>query len=174
MRTICLSGCKKRDTTPISMLLRNPEPLQTSANNISTGKLFNALSTSTWNAPYVNGWNGSDFLLDPYTYLYYHSFFQRNVGSDHQAPRNYTGEYSTDVIAAKSFDFLEDAVESGEPFFMGIAPIAPHSQAGAAGATVLKPFSEPLPAKRHEHLFEGVKIPRSPNFNPNEVRIASL
>jgi N-acetylglucosamine-6-sulfatase len=133
------------------------------------GKLFNALSTSTWNNPYVNGWTGSDFLLDPNTYLYYNATFQRN----HEQPVRYVGNkatgtnYSTDLVRDKAFGFLDDAVEADKPFFLGIAPISPHSEVGEPNAK--SGFTEALPAARHRNLFKGVKVPRSPSFNPNEV-----
>ena len=137
------------------------------------GKLFNALSTTTWNAPFVAGWTGSDFLLDPYTYLYYNATFQRN----HDPPVSYGGNYSTgsnystDVVASKAFGFLDDGVKAGKPFFLGIAPIAPHSEVGEPNAT--SEFTEPLPAARHKDLFESVWVPRSQSFNPDTVRRTS-
>jgi N-acetylglucosamine-6-sulfatase len=140
------------------------------ANTFSVGKLFNALSTSTWNNPFVNGWTGSDFLLDPNTYLYYNATFQRN----HDPPVNYRGNfstgtnYSTDLVASKSFAFLDDAVKADKPFFLGIAPIAPHSEVGEPGVT--SEFSVPLPAPRHKDLFPNVQVPRSASFNPDTVR----
>jgi N-acetylglucosamine-6-sulfatase len=133
------------------------------------GKLFNALSTTTWNNPFVAGWTGSDFLLDPNTYLYYNATFQRN----HDPPVRYVGDktsgtnYSTDLVAAKAFGFLDDAVKADKPFFLGIAPISPHSEVGVPGAKVT--FTEPLPAPRHKDLFEDVEVPRTPGFNPDEV-----
>jgi hypothetical protein len=30
-------------------------------------------------------------------------------------------------------------------------------------------FGEPISAKRHQHLFEDVKVPRTENFNPDRV-----
>ncbi|CZR67236.1 related to arylsulfatase [Phialocephala subalpina] len=136
-------------------------------NTYYVGKLFNALSTTTWNAPFVAGWTGSDFLLDPYTYRYYNATFQRN----HDPPVSYGGNYSTganystDVVASKAFGFLDDGVKDGKPFFLGIAPIAPHSEVGEPNAT--SEFTEPLPAARHKYLFQGVQVPRSQSFNPD-------
>jgi hypothetical protein len=135
------------------------------------GKLFNALSTTTWNNPFVAGWTGSDFLLDPNTYLYYNATFQRN----HDPPINYRGNYSTganystDIVALKAFGFLDDGVKAGKPFFLGIAPITPHSEVGEPSST--SSFTEPLPAPRHKALFDGIDVPRSPSFNPDTVRI---
>ncbi|KAH7628344.1 alkaline-phosphatase-like protein [Sordaria sp. MPI-SDFR-AT-0083] len=150
-----------------------------------TGKLFNAHTVDNYDSPYLAGWNGSDFLLDPYTYSYLNATFQRN----RDAPVSYEGQYSVDVLAEKAYRFLDDAAQNvhkgGRPFFLGIAPIAPHSNvepripSSAAGALHRRPTSEeddieklvsftpPIPAARHAHLFPDVVVPRTPHFNPS-------
>jgi N-acetylglucosamine-6-sulfatase len=142
------------------------------------GKLFNAQSLSTYNKPHAAGWTGSEFLLDPYTYEYLNATLQRN----HDAPVSYEGQYVTDVVAKKSFDFLDDALESGKPFFLTIAPTSPHSNVhfnqdlSSGNKTFTKGTntqSQPVPAERHKHLFRDVQVPRTPNFNPETTSGAS-
>ncbi|KAI2643529.1 Arylsulphatase [Xylaria nigripes] len=133
-----------------------------------TGKLFNAHSIENYNSPYAGGYTASDFLLDPYTYEYYNATFQRN----RDAPRSYEGKYSTDVMAEIAYGFLDDAVRNlqDRPFFLTIAPVGPHSNVvlmETPSITSVPLFTEPLPAKRHEHLFENVTVPRTENFNPD-------
>lgn len=136
-----------------------------------TGKLFNAHTVENYNAPFPAGWNASDFLLDPYTYMYLNASFQRNQ----DAPVSYEGQHSVDVLADKALGFLDEAAGGDRPFFLGIAPVAPHSnvQAGlfespdAGDISTIRAFAPPIPAKRHEHLFADVRIPRTPNFNPD-------
>lgn len=113
------------------------------------------------------GWTGSDFLLDPYTYSYLNSSYQRN----HDPPVSYEGQHSVDVLADKAFGFLNEAVRAGGPFFLAIAPVAPHSNVELTGINNSSDieratFSPPIPAERHAHLFWDVKVPRTPNFNP--------
>lgn len=70
-------------------------------------------------------------------------------------------QYSTDVISNRSTEFLQNALSANKPFFLGIAPIGPHS-------TLLETtmdFSAPISAKRHENLFPDAIVPRTPNFN---------
>ncbi|KAF9889507.1 hypothetical protein FE257_007217 [Aspergillus nanangensis] len=129
-----------------------------------TGKMMNAHSVDTYNSPFIKGFNGSDFLLDPYTYSYYNSTYQRN----HDEPKSYAGQYTTDVITEKGLGFLNDALEGDRPFFLTVAPIAPHSNIDPAvsmsdGPTIME---APISAPRHEHLFKDVKVPRTANFNP--------
>lgn len=152
-----------------------------------TGKLFNAHTVDNYDSPYIAGWNGSDFLLDPYTYSYLNATFQRN----RDPPVNYEDQYSVDVLAEKAYGFLDDAAKNvhggGRPFFLGIAPIAPHSNveprlpssSSGVGTLHRRPTSEeddiekfvsftpPIPAARHAHLFPDVVVPRTPHFNPS-------
>ncbi|KAK7980369.1 hypothetical protein PG989_012826 [Apiospora arundinis] len=133
-------------------------------NTYYTGKLMNGFSTSTYNNPYPKGWTGTDFFLDPNTYVYYNVTMQRNK----DGPRTLTGQYSTDLAANSTLSFLDEALadaSSGaglekKPFFIGVAPIGPHSE------TWKGRFSTPVPANRHKDLFPGLKVPRTPNFNP--------
>ncbi|USW58936.1 Putative sulfatase, alkaline-phosphatase-like, core domain superfamily [Septoria linicola] len=157
-------------------------PLWLQALNYSTyyvGKLFNAQNVDNYASPRAAGWTGSEFLLDPYTYEYLNATFVRN----HEEPVSYEGEYSTDVLASKAFDFLEDALheykDNGKPFFLTIAPTAPHSNVHmntnidgnfTEGSNTQSP---PIPAARHAHLFDDVVVPRMPHFNPSEPQSVS-
>ena len=79
----------------------------------------------------------------------------------------HAGQYSTDLIANRSVEFLGDAITAGKPFFLGITPIGPHAETvlGKTGAV----FKAPVPADRHKDLFPDVKVPRTPSFNPDAV-----
>ncbi|EXJ60406.1 hypothetical protein A1O7_04558 [Cladophialophora yegresii CBS 114405] len=136
-------------------------------NTYYVGKLFNAQSTSNYDKPHAAGWTGSDFLLDPYTYEYYNATFQR----DHNPPVNYQGVYSTDLVAEKALGYLDEALKEDDPFFLTIAPTAPHSNVHIADGVAEQ--SMPRPASRHKHLFKDVKVPRRANFNPDKPSGAS-
>ena len=97
---------------------------------------------------------------------------------------SYEGQYSTDVVSAKADGFLEDALEGrredGKPFFLTVAPTAPHSDVNIKQKVIHGSFSEntnvqspPIPAERHKHLFKDVVVPRTPNFNPDKPGGAS-
>lgn len=90
---------------------------------------------------------------------------------NHEPAKNYPGEYSTDLVAAAALGFLDEAIQASDrPFFLGVAPIAPHSETVVSGAEGAQ-FYPPVPAKRHEHLFPDATVPRRPNFNPNTVSL---
>jgi arylsulfatase A-like enzyme len=105
--------------------------------------------------------------LDPYTYDYMNPAFQRNE----EAPVLHNNTLSTDIIREKSIGFLEDAAQNPDtPFWLTIAPIAPHSDfvidmSGdpPVGITI----SPPVSADRHKDLFANATVPRGPSFNPD-------
>ncbi|KAF2278942.1 arylsulfatase-like protein [Westerdykella ornata] len=132
-----------------------------------TGKLLNAHTVENYASPYVKGFNGSDFLLDPFTYQYLNSTYQRN----RESPVSYEGQHSVDVLAEKAYGFLEDALENEAPFFLTVAPVAPHSNVRIQRLEgdiedIVAEFTEPIPAERHVHVFPDAKVPRTANFNP--------
>ncbi|KAI1452390.1 alkaline-phosphatase-like protein [Annulohypoxylon moriforme] len=145
-------------------------------NTYYTGKLFNAHSVDNYNSPYAAGWTSSDFLLDPFTYSYMNSTYQRN----HDPPVSFEGRHSVDVLAEKALGLLNEAHEARKPFFLGIAPVSPHANLwspafkdGNHSDLEDIDFSAPVPAERHAKLFEGVKVPRTENFNPDKPSGAS-
>ncbi|KAK2612612.1 hypothetical protein QQS21_001384 [Conoideocrella luteorostrata] len=127
-------------------------------NTYYTGKLMNQHGIKTYNTPFAAGWTRSDFLLDPGTYRYLDGIMSLDYGN-YRSIRN---EYSTDVIANRSLEFLKNAIDAGKPFFLGVTPIGPHANTDQHG------FTTPIPADRHKDLFPGVKVPRSPSFNPDK------
>ncbi|KAM0289125.1 hypothetical protein ACHAO9_006345 [Fusarium lateritium] len=127
-----------------------------------TGKLFNSHTINNYNEPFPAGWTGTNFLLDPGTYDYLNPIYQRNQ----EAPVHHKGEHTSDLISKYAHDLLEGAIDSKNPFFVAIAPIAPHSNINVDREPG-SPMTIPIPAERHSHLFEGVKVPRTENFNPD-------
>jgi arylsulfatase A-like enzyme len=134
------------------------------------GKLFNAQTVDNYASPPAAGWTGSEFLLDPYTYEYLNATFTRNGGK----PQSYENQYTTDIIRDKAFAFLDDALsEQQTPFFLTIAPTAPHTNVHIPTNIIDGNFTEhsntqlpPIPASRHAHLFPNITVPRTPHFNP--------
>ncbi|KAI1078756.1 alkaline-phosphatase-like protein [Whalleya microplaca] len=145
-------------------------------NTYYTGKLFNAHTVDNYDSPYAAGWNSSDFLLDPFTYWYMNSTYQRNK----DPPMSFEGRHSVDVLAEKALGLLDEAFDAGNPFFLGVAPVAPHANLWSpafkdgnhSGLEEIE-FTAPIPAERHASLFKGVRVPRTANFNPDKPSGAS-
>lgn len=130
-------------------------------NTYYVGKLWNFHNVDNYDDPFVRGYNGSDFLLDPYTYRYWEPVTTHNG----EPPVNYAGKYSTDLVSDFSDKFLDEALSHKEPWFLTVAPIAPHSNAVFDEYTNQSYFNAPKAAPRHEHLFHDYKIPRDSSFN---------
>jgi arylsulfatase A-like enzyme len=129
-------------------------------NTYYVGKLWNQHTVSNYHSPYAQGFNGSEFLLDPNTYQFFNATLTRNG----EAPVNYNGLYSPDVTAEKAYGFLYEALSQPEPWFLVHAPIAPHGDFRFEDGEIK--MAMPGYAERHAHLFQEYKIPRSENFNP--------
>ncbi|KNG47452.1 glutathione s-transferase [Stemphylium lycopersici] len=86
-------------------------------------ELWNHYSVDNYDEPFASGCNGSGFVLDPHTYEYYNAYMSQNGGF----PTSYKGQYSPDVTAEKAYGFLGEATKYHEPWFLTVAPIAPHS-----------------------------------------------
>ncbi|KAF3025113.1 hypothetical protein E8E14_014624 [Neopestalotiopsis sp. 37M] len=128
---------------------------------------MNGHSTSTYDSPFASGWTNNTFFVDPGTYVYYNVTSQR----DKEVPVSRPGEYSTDIVANQTLSYLESAIASGKPFFIGAAPIGPHAQVENGPNGFI--FDKPVPANRHENKFPNIKAPRTPNFNPDMATAAS-
>lgn len=137
-------------------------------NTYYTGKLFNAHTVDNYDKPHVAGFTESDFLLDPFTYDYLNSTYQRN----HDPPVSYEGRHTTEVITEKALGLLDHALEGDQPFFLAVAPIAPHSNVNSSAFKSGMLMTEPVPLDRHKHLFPDAKVPRTGSFNSDEVRIS--
>ncbi|CAI7597267.1 unnamed protein product [Penicillium viridicatum] len=130
-------------------------------NTYYVGKMWNAHTEDNYNAPYVRGFNGSDFLLDPYTYRYWYARMTRNGA----APVKYDGKYSTDVISEKAEGFIDEAVKHEQPWMLTVAPNAPHSNGSHDSTRNANWFGEPEFAPRHADLFKDLQAPRDESFN---------
>lgn len=130
-------------------------------NTYYVGKLWNAHTEKNYNSPYAKGFNGSDFLLDPWTYRYYHARMTRNGNK----PVAYDGQYSTEVIAKKARGFLDEALSHDRPWMLTVAPNGPHANGSHDPTRNANWFGEPEYLPRHADLFKDYKLPRDKSFN---------
>jgi arylsulfatase A-like enzyme len=68
---------------------------------------------------------------------------------------NDTEDYFTDVLTRKATDFVRRVTADSQPFFLYLAPAAPHEPA--------------IPATRHQGAFADEEAPRSPSFDEEDV-----
>ena len=99
-------------------------PTWISAAGISTyylGKFMNGFGIKNLNKPAPPaGWTNSSFLVDPWTYNYYHSHWTNGENNDEIS--KFKGIHTTDVIHQKALDYIDQAVAAKDQFFMMVAP----------------------------------------------------
>ncbi|MCJ7520331.1 MAG: sulfatase, partial [Anaerolineaceae bacterium] len=129
------------------------------------GKYLNGYPLKTDPLYIPAGWNEwySPMKGDPYSEYNY----TLNENGNSVVYGNKPNDYGTDVYVSKTVDFIKRSAQDGKPFFIYLAPYAPHV-----------PFT---PAPRHANLFPNLKAPRTPNYNeadisdkPAYIRVRSL
>ncbi|KAJ3043617.1 hypothetical protein HDV00_004718 [Rhizophlyctis rosea] len=111
------------------------------------------------------GWNVFDALVNPWIYDFYHPVFSRNGGE----AKHYKGVHQVDVIAGKALNIIEEATQADEPFFLYLAPSAPHTTVAFGEDETDVHMTPAEPAKRHKDLFPNAIVPRTPNYNTANV-----
>jgi arylsulfatase A-like enzyme len=111
------------------------------------------------------GWDDWHGGVDPSTYGYYghtinHNGRLKTYGDDPE-------DYSTDVYAGLADRAIRTAKRSGKPFFLSVAPLAPHTVATESSARV--EGLPAVPAPRHANRFANATMPRYPNFNEADI-----
>jgi len=117
------------------------------------GKYVNAYPAGAENTHVPPGWDEWDVPIGGAAYNEFNYTLNQNgtlIKHGH-AP----DDYLTDVMTGRARELIRGAAADRVPFFLYLAPYAPH-----------KPFT---PAPRHAQLFPGVKAPRTPFFNEADV-----
>jgi N-acetylglucosamine-6-sulfatase len=86
--------------------------------------------------------------------------------NDDGALRRYGNEpsdYLTDVLAGKAAEFIRASAPSRSPFFLTVAPLAPHKEKNPPGS------HNPRAAPRHQGSLRGTEFDRAPSFNERDV-----
>jgi N-acetylglucosamine-6-sulfatase len=73
--------------------------------------------------------------------------------------------YQTDVYRAKALDYINRKVAGG-PFFLSVATLAPHQEAGFAANNGNR---NPRPAPRHRGTFGDRALPKPPSYDEVDV-----
>lgn len=122
---------------------------------------------------YLNGYTGPKFprgwsrwfgLSDPSTYLMYG--YTVVVNGKKVRYGQSQADYQTDVLAARAEAILRDFARRNRPFFLSVAPLAPHTErSDEAGKG-----TPPRPAPRHLGRFADEPMPEKASFDEADVR----
>lgn len=130
---------------------------------IHIGKYVNdyGLTNPTAVPPGWDDWHGT---IDPSTYKYYNTTFNDNgvLHTYGTAP----SDYSVDVDARKANTAIRTAKKKGKPFFLNLAPIAPHTYESGDAVAEGTPA---IPAPRHMDEYANAPLPRLPDFNEVDI-----
>jgi arylsulfatase A-like enzyme len=117
------------------------------------GKYLNYYPLKTDPLHIPPGWNDWYSPVKGYAYNEYN--YTLNENGQQVAYGHTAKDYGTDVYVGKTVDFIQRSAKDGKPFFVYLAPYAPHA-----------PYT---PAPRHANLFPDLKAPRTPNYNEEDV-----
>ena len=112
------------------------------------GKYLNGYPMTTYVPPGWDEWYAVAGGVNFFNYSLNENGQLVRYGSDPEA-------YLTDVLSDKAADFIRRTAPSAQPFFMYVAPYAPHQPA--------------TPAPRYAETFVGVEAPRTLSFNESDV-----
>ena len=111
------------------------------------------------------GWSDWHGGVDPSTYDYY-GYTLNNNGKLRTYGRT-PSDYSTDVYGALAERAIHTAAGKDKPFFLSLAPNAPHTVAVETRARV--EGTPALPAPRHADVYADAFLPRYPNFDEADL-----
>jgi arylsulfatase A-like enzyme len=118
------------------------------------GKYMNgypAAAAPDYVAPGWDAWHAqlTDLSADHYVNYWLNENGTVNAFGAHES------DYETDVLADRAVGFIEKSVAEHKPFFLYLAPDAPHLPA--------------IPAARHATQMAGYSMPATPSFNEADV-----
>jgi arylsulfatase A-like enzyme len=111
------------------------------------------------------GWDDWYGGVDPTTYDYYGMTINHN-GTLRTYGRT-PADYSTDVYTGLAETAIRTATRRGKPFFMSLAPNAPHTVAKDARARV--EGTPAVPPPRYASVFANRPMPMYPNFHEADL-----
>jgi len=116
------------------------------------GKYMNQYPQKVKNPTHVPpGWNEWQGVFFPENYYEY----QVNENGKVVYYGAEEADYLTDVLRQKTATFIGQKASDPRPFFLYLAPFSPHAPA--------------RPAPRHDEELPGVRAPRPPSFNEEDV-----
>ncbi len=119
------------------------------------GKYLNGYAFPRDDSTYIPpGW---DFWVAGVDHDAYNNFnYALNVNGEVVNHGSDERDYLTDVLTAHALHFLDTTAVLDRPFFLYLAPYAPHAPS--------------TPAPRHQGMFTGETAPRGPAFNERNIQ----
>ncbi|MFL5846240.1 MAG: sulfatase [Solirubrobacteraceae bacterium] len=112
-----------------------------------------------------NGWTDYMGGVDPSTYDYYG--YTLNINGKLKTYGRDPKDYSTDVYAGLASSAIHRSVKLHKPFFLNVAPNAPHTVSVASSARM--EGTPAVPAPRDANVFANTPLPNWPNFDEADI-----
>lgn len=125
------------------------------------GKYLNGFSAADGIPPGWNLWNG--IADDEGSYSYY-NYTINNNGVPHRYGKTPI-DYKTDVQTQKAAEFIAAQKNATQPFFLWLAPQAPHTKTPESQ----NESGVPDPAPRHIDALSSIALPMLPSFNEADM-----
>jgi N-acetylglucosamine-6-sulfatase len=144
----------RHDTATLATMLQSA-----GYKTILIGKYLNEYPQGTDSTYIPPGWS------EWYAYLKGPIYYRYKLNENGLVKRYGVSEqdYITDVLGNIALDFLRRNETSEVPFFMYLSFLAPHND------VVNNKVVPPPPAPRHKNILQGVKAPRTPSFNEEDI-----
>jgi N-acetylglucosamine-6-sulfatase len=117
------------------------------------------------------GWNEWTGSVDPTTYsMYGYTLNENGVLTTYGNPDvEDPAAYQTDVYAQKAVELIGRRAPRRKPFFLSVAPLAPHSENDLGENEPPGTTPGPRAAPRHEGAFASEPLPQPPSYNEADV-----
>jgi len=123
------------------------------------GKYLNQYGIDTPATGVPPGWSTWDGLVDPSTYSYYN--YTLNENGVLRTYGNTAADYQTDVLTGKALDFINASVNSPQPFFLWLTPLAPHASA--------PDYNTPVPSPKYAGAYSRLPPLIPSSFNEGDI-----
>jgi len=110
------------------------------------------------------GWDDWHGTVDPSTYKYYNTTFNNNGKLKTYGTK--PSDYSVDVASRIADRAIRTATKKGKPFFLNLAPVAPHTYENGDARAEGTPA---IPAPRDMDEYATAELPRLPNFDEADI-----
>lgn len=140
------------------------------------GKYLNGYGLRTDPTGIPPGWDNWEGSVDSSTYRMFG--YTLNDNGDLLTYGSYDiadpATYQTDVYSRLAVDLIKRQAPRKRPFFLNIAPLAPHVEVfnrgnGGEDDFPTPTFPNPRPAPRDANVFRHEKLPHNPAFNESDV-----
>jgi N-acetylglucosamine-6-sulfatase len=124
---------------------------------------------------YMNGYGKDDPTYVPPGWTYWHGLlgpstydFTSFGANENGHVRRYRGRYKTDVVAARSEEFVRRTAAAGHPFFLWATYVAPHI-GNPRDLLLPRRYEATVPSPLFANAFLGAPMPLTPAFDEPDV-----